>query len=204
MTNEQFTISEELEQLRTEYAELKSRLDKQEITNEKLIRESIRKDLRLVHTKTLVSLIAGIAALGIIPLLSLHFNLSLTFMIISIVWMLGMVIGNFIRNREISCDSISGESTQAFLAEIKKRKKNQFRWIRVNYSIFLIWVAYFIAECFRSGMAKEMLLPLVSGIVAGALLGSLLGLRMHNRIIGAYEGIILELENPEAARSIMK
>jgi hypothetical protein len=28
--------------------------------------------------------------------------------------------------------------------------------------------------------------------------------RLHNRIIGIYEGIILELENPEAAEFIRK
>lgn len=69
-----------------------------------------------------------------------------------------MVVGNFIRNRNISVDLLSGKSTQIFLAEIKKRKEAQFRWFRINFSLFLLWLGYFIGECIHSGMEKDTLI----------------------------------------------
>lgn len=204
MKNEEFTVSEELEQMRKEYAELKARLERQEITNEKLIRETIRKSLRMVNDKKWVSLAAGIMAVPLIATLSMHLGLRPAFTIISIVWIVGMVAGNLVRNRNLSLDSVSGEPVRDFVDEIKRRKDSQFRWMRVNFSIFVLWVAYFAAECIHTGMSREMLIPIVAGMVAGMVLGLVIGLRMHNRIIGAYEGIILELENPDAAETVRR
>lgn len=204
MKNEEFTVSEELEQMRKDYAQLKARLERQEITNEKLIRETIRKSLRMVNDKKWVSLAAGIMAVPLIAALSMHLGLRPAFTIISIVWIVGMVAGNLIRNRNLSLDSTSGESVRDFVDEIKRRKDSQFRWVRVNFSIFVLWAAYFAAECFRTGMSREMLIPIVAGMAVGMVLGLVIGLRMHNRIIGAYEGIILELENPDAAEAVRR
>ena len=204
MTNEELKISEELEQLRQQYADLKAQFDKQEITNEKLIRESIRKDLSIVNSKKWTGLGAGLIGLGGIIALSLNLGLRPAFITISAAWILFMIIGNFVSKRQLSSQAISGESTQAFITEIKERKQNQFRWIRINFSIFALWVGYFIGECIHRGLDKEILTPIIVGIIVGAIIGLFLGIRMHNRIIGAYEGIILELENPEASHSILK
>lgn len=204
MNNDNFTISEELEQMRSQYADLKARLEKQEITNEKLIRESIRKDLRIVNTKVWVSTMAGIIAVTSLPTLSMNLGLRLPFIVISIVWIVSMIAGNIIRNRRLSADRLSGESTRQFLDEVKKRKSVQFRWVRINISLFVLWIGYFIGECIHTGMDRTTLIMIISGAATGALIGLAVGLRMHNRIIGAYEGIILELENPEAAHDIIR
>lgn len=204
MKNEEFTISEELEQMRRQYAQLKERLDKQEIINEKLIRESIRKNLRIVNSKIWISIAAGIMAIALIPVVSFEFGFRTPFIIISIVWMLSMVTGNLIRNRSLSIDRLTGESTQIFLAEIKRRKKVQFRWMRINFALFFLWMGYFIGECIHSGMDRHILVPLIAGAVTGAAIGLAVDIMLHNRIIGAYEGIILELENQEAAHDIIK
>lgn len=204
MSNEEFTVSEELEQMRTQYAELKARFDKQEIINERLIGASIRKDLRIVSSKKWLSTLAGIFALALLPQVSLKLGLRLPFIIISVVWIAEMIIGNVIRNRRLSVDTLSGESTRKFLDEIKKRKAGQFRWVRVNMSILFLWLGYFIGECIHTGMSKEALIPLLIGVATGGIIGIAAGLMMHNRIIGVYEGIILELENPEVSHRMMR
>ena len=65
----------------------------------------------------------------------------------------------------------------------------------------VLWIGYFIGEVLHAGLDKEMLIPIIIGIVLGTILGIAVGLRTHNRIIGIYEGIILEIENPDAAHS---
>lgn len=198
MKENEFDAYEELEQIRTEYAALKERLDKQEIINEKHVLDSIRKDLRAVRAKKWLSLPAGIIALVFLPSVSLDLGLRTSFIVISVVWMLFMVVGNLIRVRRLDIEQHSGESTKVFLTEIKKRKARQFRWVRINMSLFVVWLGYFIGECIRTGMDKSILIPLITGAAAGAITGIAIGLRMHNRIIGIYEGIILELENLDA------
>lgn len=204
MKNEEISVSEELEQLRQQYSELKAQIDKQEITNEKLIRESIRKDLRIVNGKVWLSIVCGSFAIPLVIFMSLELGLWTPFMVVSVVWIAAMILGNIIRNRSMAVDLLSGESAQRFLAEIKKRKSIQFRWLRINFTLFVFWISYFIGECIHAGLSREMLIPLSGGVLIGAVIGIVMGLRVHNRIIGTYEGIILELENPDAAHSIMK
>ncbi|MGM9773982.1 MAG: hypothetical protein ACI3Y2_02100 [Candidatus Egerieousia sp.] len=82
--------------------------------------------------------------------------------------------------------------------------KLQYRWFRINFTIMFLWIGYFIGECVHAGLSKDIMIPMIIGIGAGAIIGIIVGINMHNRIIHIYEGIILELENPEASHSIMQ
>lgn len=189
-------MSEELEQLRRQYEELKQEVEKRKTVDEQHILASINKDLHAVNGKVWMSLASCMIAIPLLVVMSLSLDLRPAFLIISITWVLLMHIGNYLRNRKLTLDSMSSESVQSFLEEMKKRKKNQFRWVRINYSIFIIWLGYFIGELFHTGMDKEALYPVILGLATGAVIGILIGMRTHNRIIGTFEGIILELENP--------
>ena len=203
MENQETNINLEFEELRREYSTLKQEIAKQNTLNEKLIMSSIRKDLRAITSKKYMSIMAAFIAIPLIIILSLDLNFRLPFIIISVTWMLAMCVGNFIRFSNLSIDSLFSSTTQTFLEEMKQRKTGQFRWVRIHFSILVLWVGYFIGELIHTGLPKDELLPMIGGCVLGLAIGLTIGLKVHNRIIGAYEGIILELENPEASHSIL-
>lgn len=202
MENQEIKMADELQQLKMQYGALKEEINRQNTINEKFILSSIRKNLRIINSKSMISLIAGAIAVPLIIQSSHSLGLSLPFMIISIVWMLFMIVGNWIRNRHVDIDTLSSGTLQSFIEEMKKRKSTHFKWFRINLPILLIWIGCFIGECIRVGMEKEMLIPVICGICVGAVFGIVIAFKMHNMIIGAYEGIILELENPEASHVI--
>lgn len=203
MENQETNINLELEELRREYSTLKQEIAKQNTLNEKLIMSSIRKDLRAITSKKYMSIMAAFIAIPLIIILSLDLDFRLPFIIISVAWMLAMCVGNFIRFSNLSIDSLFSSTTQTFLEEMKRRKTGQFRWVRIHFSLMILWVGYFIGELIRTGLPKDEFLPMIGGCVLGLAIGLTIGLKVHNRIIGAYEGIILELENPEASHSIL-
>lgn len=198
MTNEEMNIAHELEQLRKDYAQLKQELGKQEITNERLIRESIRKDLSFIDKKKWIGIPAIIIVAVLMPYISKELGLRTTFVIITIVWIAILAIANFIRMNGMYERLISMMPTQEFLKRIKKQKQQQFRWFQINIPLLFLWVGYFIGECIHANLPQEILYSLLGGLITGLVIGGTIGLRMHNRIIGIYEGIILQLENPEA------
>ena len=198
MTNEEMNITHELEQLRKDYAQLKQELGKQEITNERLIRESIRKDLSFIDKKKWIGIPAIIIVAVLMPYISKELGLRTTFVIITIVWIAILAIANFIRMNGMYERLISMMPTQEFLKRIKKQKQQQFRWFQINIPLLFLWVGYFIGECIHANLPQEILYSLLGGLITGLVIGGTIGLRMHNRIIGIYEGIILQLENPEA------
>ena len=186
MQNEEMNLSKELEQMKLEYDSLKTRLEKQEIINEELILASIRKDLRLVNAKRIISLACGSLALVLVSIVA--------FVLASVAFIVYMVASNYIRNGNMSVDALRGEPIKRFLEEVKIRKQNQFRWFRINLCLFILWVGAFVGSCFKAGLEKESLVPVIIGIGVGALIGLVCGFKVHNKIIGIYEGIILELE----------
>lgn len=198
MTNEEMNIAHELEQLRKDYAQLKQELGKQEITNERLIRESIRKDLSFIDKKKWIGIPAIIIVAVLMPYISKELGLRTSFVIITIVWIAILAIVNFITMNGMDERLISMMPTQEFLKRIKKQKQQQFRWLPINIPLLFLWVGYFIGECIHANLPQEILYSLLGGLITGLVIGGTIGLRMHNRIIGIYEGIILQLENPEA------
>ena len=198
MTNEEMNITHELEQLRKDYAQLKQELGKQEITNERLIRESIRKDLNFIDKKKWIGIPAIIIVAVLMPYISKELGLRTSFVIITIVWIAILAIVNFITMNGMDERLISMMPTQEFLKRIKKQKQQQFRWFQINIPMLFLWVGYFIGECIHANLPQEILYSLLGGLITGLVIGGTIGLRMHNRIIGIYEGIILQLENPEA------
>lgn len=198
MTNEEMNIAHELEQLRKDYAQLKQELGKQEITNERLIRESIRKDLSFIDKKKWIGIPAIIIVAVLMPYISKELGLRTSFVIITIVWIAILAIVNFITMNGMDERLISMMPTQEFLKRIKKQKQQQFRWLQINIPLLFLWVGYFIGECIHANLPQEILYSLLGGLITGLVIGGTIGLRIHNRIIGIYEGIILQLENPEA------
>ena len=194
MQNEEMNLSKELEQMKLEYDSLKTRLEKQEIINEELILASIRKDLRLVNAKRIISLAGGSLALVLVSIVAKDLGLSVAFVLASVAFIVYMVASNFIRNGNMSVDALRGEPIRRFLEKVKIRKQNQFRWFRINLCLFILWVGAFVGSCFKAGLEKESLVPVIIGIGVGALIGLVCGFKVHNKIIGIYEGIILELE----------
>ena len=194
MENSGNNIAEELRQLREQYFNLKEQACRQNTINEKSILSSVRRDIRQINGKKWFSVIACLVAIPLIILISSELEFRLPFVIVSIVWLLFMHIGNWLRNSDVEIDSLSAGTVRSFVDEMKRRKSIQFKWVRINYSIFVLWVGYFIGECIHTGMDSDMLTPIIGGICIGAIIGLFLGFRIHNRIIGIYDGIILELE----------
>lgn len=197
MTNEEMNISRDLEQLRNDYAKLKMELGRQEITNERLIRESIRKDLKFIDKKKWIGVPAFLLISMLMPYLQHEIGLRMPFVVATIVMMGVLAIANFVRLSAFDGNIVSMMSTQEFLGKIKKQKQQQFNWIKITFPVLAIWVGCFVGECLHADLPKEILYSLFAGLTTGLVIGIILGFRMHNRIIGIYEGIILQLEHPE-------
>lgn len=197
MTHEEMNISSELEQLRNDYAQLKKDLDRQEITNERLIRASIRNDLRFIDRKKWMGIPAFVAVAALMTYLSREIGLRMPFVIVTMVWMAILAVLNFIRMGGLDDKMMSMLSTQEFVREIKKRKQQQFRWLQVNVPLLLLWIGYFVGECIHADLPEEFLYSLLGGMGTGLIIGGIAGMRIHNRIVGIYEGIILQLEDTE-------
>lgn len=194
MNNQEYTESQELEQLRMEYAEMKARLDRQEITNSNRIHMSINQGLNSIRNNSWIGLPVLFIIFGVFYVLSRNLGLRLPFFIVTVVFAATIVIGNYIRLGGLDSAALSASPTRQFIAEIRHRRVQQLRWIQIMLPLFVLWLGYFILEVMHTGRQGMDLYIIIFSLSVGAATGLFISFRTHNRIIAFYDSIIVQLE----------
>lgn len=201
MENENINESEELKMLREQYSEAKEHLSGKDDIDEELIRNSIRNDLNYINRNKWIC----VFLLPIIFWAILYYEagprVKLLTAIMAILTLLIITVRFIIESRRAKIIRLEGKPTSEFLQEVKKQEKAQFRSFNYSLAGFILLFGVVLAECIAS---NGRLIILGCVVVIAAILCMRYIYRLHNRIIGIYEGIILELENPEAAKFIRK
>lgn len=194
MNNQEYTESQELEQLRMEYAEMKAKLDRQEITNSNRIHMSINQGLNSIRNNSWIGLPVLFIIFGVFYVLSRNLGLRLPFFIVTVVFAATIVIGNYIRLGGLDSAALSASPTRQFITEIKRRRVQQLRWIQIMLPLFVLWLGYFILEVMHTGRQGMDLYIIIFSLSVGAATGLFISFRTHNRIIQFYDSIIVQLE----------
>lgn len=194
MNNQEYTESQELEQLRMEYAEMKAKLDRQEITNSNRIHMSINQGLNSIRNNSWIGLPVLFIIFGVFYVLSRNLGLRLPFFIVTVVFAATIVIGNYIRLGVLDSAALSASPTRQFITEIKRRRVQQLRWIQIMLPLFVLWLGYFILEVMHTGRQGMDLYIIIFSLSVGAATGLFISFRTHNRIIQFYDSIIVQLE----------
>ena len=194
MNNQEYTESQELEQLRMEYAEMKAKLDRQEITNSNRIHMSINQGLNSIRNNSWIGLPVLFIIFGVFYVLSRSLGLRLPFFIVTLVFTAAIVVGNYIRLGGLDSAALSASPTRQFIAEIRHRRVQQLRWIQIMLPLFVLWLGYFILEVMHTGRQGMDLYIIIFSLSVGAATGLFISFRTHNRIIAFYDSIIAQLD----------
>ena len=160
-----------LEMLRDQVAAFKERLDKQEIINDRLIRQAMKSHVSWVKNMNTWVSVVGLLFLPLIIFAqnSIHASwLNITFIS---VMMIGEIIFNFYNVHTIN-DKLMSEgdivTVRQKLLAYKRREKMQ---IMIETPLLIIWVIWFILDIYNSG--KD---PYFLGGAVGAIIGGIIGI----------------------------
>ena len=123
MNKEEFDINQELEQMRQDYADLKERFDKQQIINEQLMQNAMKKDVRRMFlSKKTVPIGIALTLLAVILcyVQGMAWWLTLSIILFGVIFIPGVYWAyNGVREEEIYTGDIL--STTETLRRFKKR-----------------------------------------------------------------------------------
>lgn len=187
--------AKELMEMREQLAFLKEKLEKQEIVNDKLIKNSMRdrvKDINLVARKQFIC--AAIACL-IMPIDHYAFNLSWAFVIVTIIMMIGCVYATWKYNKPINDPQIFNQDVTTTLRTFVKVKQQHHNWIvYVTPSIIIPWILWFCYEYVTAmGYEGRTMYYACAYISICGLLGFILGYKWHKKAVHAMQEIIDQL-----------
>ena len=192
MNQEEFDINQELEQMRQDYAALKERFDKQQIINEQLMQNAMKKDVRrLFLSKKTVPIGIAFAILAVILsyIQGMAWWLTLAIIIFSVIFFPGVYWAyKGVREEEIYNGDIL--STTETLRRFKKR------FIILEVGICLFFFAFVVAVVlFMTSMNISTELMWRRGILIALLCVGTLALEYYSarRLLNSCDDIIERL-----------
>ena len=193
MNKEEFDINQELEQMRQDYAALKERFDKQQIINEQLIQNAMKKDVRrLFLSKKTVPIGIACAILGVILsyIQGMAWWLTLSIIIFSVIFFPGVFwVYKGIREETIYNGDIL--STTEALRQFKKRYIVLVAGICLYFFVFVVGATIFMTSI---NISAELMWR--RGILIALLCVGTLALEYYSakRLLNACDDIIDRLK----------
>lgn len=170
----------ELENMRQQLATLKSKLEQQEIINDRLIRESLGKKLRRVKCQKWSKLIFILFAMLYVPaMLYWLLNLPVWFCIVSLLFFAIAAVYDFYYMNGISNRDMSRQQMLDTSRRVARMKKMNARWLWFSIPFSIVWIATmtYLMCTSDSFITKNNL----EGALYGGAIGLVIGLA-----IGAY------------------
>ena len=184
----------QFEEMRMQMEMLKSKLDKQEIVNDRILRKSMKKNMNNITRRYPILVVL---ALLMIPYAYYVFvsmmGYSIGFWIATVVFMLiscGFTVWN-------GRDLYTGNLMEKNLLEVRQKmalaKKRDNQWMLFGFPMLILWLAYFVYEVYQKGGAEEVHSLLIAAAFGGAV-GLIIGLIAHFKTQREYQEIIDQIE----------
>ena len=167
----------ELEQMREQMNAFKSRLDKQQIVNEQLVRNSMGSKMSWI--KNFIWIEIALVPILLIIMAMFHASEGLSWWLFAFlaIGLIADVIGDYIINRMPKGQLLGGDlvATSQLLMKMKKQRS---KWFVAGVIFMSIWCVWFIIEIVMklNKFCNEPNHNLVVGIMVGGLvIGALIG-----------------------------
>ncbi|MBR1548758.1 MAG: hypothetical protein IJ637_08560 [Prevotella sp.] len=185
----------ELENMRQQLNTLKKKLEHQEIVSDRMIRQSMKKNVVDIN-RTYLWL--SVLCVLMIPYGYWAFvvlgGFSIAFWIGTCVFML-ICFGYTFWNGK---DMRSSRLLQADLLEARRKialaKKRDSQWLLYGIPLLLLWLAWFVCEVRQKGSSEEATGFFWGGCVGG-IIGAVAGLKIHFKTQRQYQEIIDQIED---------
>ena len=193
MNKEEFDINQELDQMRQDYADLKERFDKQQIINEKLMQNAMKKDVRRLFLSK--KSIPGVIALFIIAVILCYVQRFIWWVPLSLI-LYGMLTipGVFWVYKGIREETIYNGDILSTTEALRKFKKRYIVLVAVICILFFAFVV--IATLYMTSMNISTELMWRRGILIAILCVATIALEYYSakRLLNACDNIINRLK----------
>ena len=185
----------QLEDMRQQMAALKRKLERQEVVNDQLIRQMMRRNVSSLNRRTWVLTTIALLMIpyGYWAFVTLN-GFSIAFWIGTCVLMLTSAGANLYIGKAVLNSQLLRNDLIDVRLKMARAKKLNAQWLLYGIPAIVLWFACFCYEAYKKGGAEEMNALLFSGGI-GAVVGLVIGLRIHFKTQRQYQAIIDQIED---------
>lgn len=185
----------ELEQLRSEYALLKKKLDTQDIVNDKLMRHTFKSNISEINKNVWVVVCCAAFVMLTAPFTFRNppFEMSWSFIIATEILMAVCAFLTWKWHDDVK-DPESSLSLREFAESVQLLKKRYEDWLKYSFVLVGLWVAWLLTELFTKSEDKTLTLVFAGGLMVGAIIGGIIGLSMHFKVVNGCKDILRQID----------
>ncbi|MBP5711589.1 MAG: hypothetical protein J6W77_01125 [Prevotella sp.] len=177
----------QFEDMRQQMNILKKKLEQQEIMNERVIRNSMKKTVSSINLRyyIIMALCLFIIPYGYWAFVQIS-GLSLAFWIGTCILMLICAGATFYNGKDLRDSGLMRNNLIDVRKKVARAKKFDSNWLFFGIPMIILWFGWFVWEIDQKGL-------LIGGAVGG-IIGLLIGLRIHYKTQRNYHEIIDQIE----------
>ncbi len=186
----------ELNNMRQQMETLKKKLEKQEIVNDRIIRQSMKKTASSISVRYYIIMALGVLMVPYMYFVFYeHFGLSLAFSIASGIFMLVCTAATYYNSLNLSNSNMMHGNLLDVRRRMARAKKFDANWLFFGIPAIIVWLGWLGYEFYQKD--GETALAMIIGAVVGGVIGAIIGFSMHFKTQHQYQEIIDQIEEME-------
>lgn len=183
----------EFDEMRSQLALLKDKLNSQEVINERLLRATMKSRADSINREAIWSIIAAIFVIAMM-FTSFHpRGFSMEFCIGTIIFMLVCIGATLYQHRDVNSRTMNGDLLT--VAKVMRRLKKNYRdWLKFSIPVVVLWFCWMGDEIYRMSGEWKLVALVMSGALIGGAIGGTLGFLSYRKVIRTCDEIINSIE----------
>ena len=192
MNNNEF----DMETMRLQMNILRQKLSQQEIVNERLIRQSMRRNMSRINLRHLLQ---GLLCLLLIPYTYLIFVVQMGFSMLFLAYttlMMLVILGYILyMNYHLRSNDVLGRDLIVAQQQVTRARRLEYDWLKIGMPLLALWIAFFCYEICRTVPEQEVRILLCIGLSIGLIIGLAVGFFIRHRALRQYQELIDNIED---------
>lgn len=186
----------EFDEMRAQIALLKSKIEKEEIVNDRLLLEVMNTKVRTIRTQALKHVGVGILAMVVMPTLHFIAGVSWTFIAATMVMLVFCIGATIYFHQPINSRSFIEDDVKTLAEKAARLKKQYQTWLHyVTPTLIIPWLGLYCYEVAKGmDITGEALYAMIIVICVGCFIGLLIGYSMHKKVVDSCDDIIRQIE----------
>ena len=186
---------DELQEMREQLAALKKQLNKQEVINDRQIRDILSHKKKSVDKNIWFAGVCGLITITLGNLSFYHWGVSTLFLIGTTLLMVVNFFATIIPHKWVKTEDIQSGDLLAAAKQTRRLRKFYKDWEIIGIIIAIIWVGWLFLELTSAVNDKQLLHILIGGSLVGGIIGGTIGFRISRKTIDTLDEMIREIDN---------
>ena len=181
---------DELQEMREQMAALKEKLNKQEVVNDRLIRDVLSQKMKVINKNGWISGLCGLFVITFGNFVFYQMGLSTWFLIGTAAMMILCVAVTWISHSWVNSNEIANGDLLRVAKQAYRLQKEYKNWKYIALPMILAWGVWLGLEYTAIVQDTTIVLVTMSGGVVGGLIGGIIGFRQNKKVINELDEMI--------------